>query len=113
MQKEKQMRSFIIVLLALSGTISTWPKGRPGQLVPDPKRQAQIRQALIEHGYQPGKSWPETQEILREIARQHHWPHKHAPDAKTLIFLGLGNKYSDPDILEWPQTRLEIPHEID
>jgi hypothetical protein len=81
--------------------------GKPGQLVPDPKRQAEIRRALVEHGYKPGKTWPETQEILREIARVHHWPHTHAPDAKTLIFLGLGNRYSDPSILDLPSSRIE------
>jgi hypothetical protein len=69
------------------------------QLVPDPKRQAEIRKALVEHGYPPGRSWHETQEILREIARVHHWPHNHAPDVKTLIYLGLGNRYSDPSVL--------------
>ena len=77
------------------------------QTQPDPKRQAQIRAALVEHGYQPGKTWPQTQDILRQIAREHHWQSKHAPDARVLILLGLGNKYSDPNILTWPQNLLE------
>lgn len=77
------------------------------QLVPDPKRQKEIRVALIAHGYEPGRTWPETVQVLKKIAREHHWQSKHAPDARTLILLGLGNKYSDPSILNEPPSRLE------
>lgn len=68
------------------------------QLQPDPKRVLEIRAALITHGYEPGKTWPEIQMQLREIARLHHWQTRHAPDARVLILLGLGNKYSDESV---------------
>jgi hypothetical protein len=74
---------------------------------PDLKRQAQIRAALVEHGYPPGKDWRETQNVLREIAREHHWQHQHAPDARVLILLGLGNKHSNPAVLDMPPSILE------
>lgn len=92
-----------VLLLATSLTA----KGKPGQLVPDAKRQKEIRTALVEHGYESGKTWVQTQDILREIARVHHWQGKHAPDARVLILLGLGNKYSDPSVVDWPMTKLE------
>jgi hypothetical protein len=75
--------------------------------VPDAKRQAQIQAALVSHGYKAGKSWPETQEILRSIAKDHHWQTTHAPDARVLILLGLGNKYSDEQILNWSKNHLD------
>jgi hypothetical protein len=68
------------------------------QMQPDPKRVGEIRAALILHGYEPGKSWGEVQEMLRGIADKHGWQVKHAPDARVLILLGLGNKYSDPSV---------------
>lgn len=68
------------------------------QTQPDARRVKQIQLALVKHGYPAGKSWPETQDILRGIAKQHHWQSHHAPDARVLILLDLGNKYSDPDV---------------
>jgi hypothetical protein len=79
----------------------------PGQLQPDIKRQREIRLSLASHGYQPGTTWAETQSILRQIARDHHWQTKHAPDARVLILLQLGNKMSDPDVLTWPKNHLD------
>jgi hypothetical protein len=77
------------------------------QMVPDQKRQKEIRAALIVHGYEPGKNWPDVVIVLKQIARSHHWQSKHAPDARVLILLGLGNKYSDPQILDEPPSKLE------
>lgn len=68
------------------------------QTQPDPKRVKQIQAALVEHGYEPGKNWHETQEILRTIARNHQWQTHRAPDARVLILLGLGNPHSNPDV---------------
>lgn len=82
-------------------------QGFAKQVVPDAKRQKEIRAALIAHGYESGRTWLDTVQILKKIAREHHWQSKHAPDARTLILLGLGNKYSDPSILDEPPTRLE------
>jgi hypothetical protein len=79
------------------------------QTVPDFKRQIQIKASMIAHGYKIGRTWPETVVILKQIARDHHWQSRHAPDARVLILLGLGNKYSNPDVLYEPPSRLEIP----
>lgn len=110
MKSHRAVRAIIafvatIMVIMVCAVIIT-AKQRPKQLVPDPKRQTQIRQALVEHGYPPGRTWPQTQDILRQIAREHHWQHTHAPDARVLIFLGLGNKYSDPNVLN-ETNRLE------
>jgi len=105
--ESQRTRNRWLLVLALVFSTNLCAKGRPGQRVPDAKRQHEIRQALVEHGYKSGKTWSETQEILRDIAREHHWQHTHAPDARVLILLGLGNKYSDPQVLEMPLNRLE------
>ena len=55
----------------------------------EPARQAQIRAALKAHGY-PG----DMDTALRQVARDHNWQTKVAPDSRVLIFLGLGPKYS-------------------
>lgn len=79
------------------------------QMQPDPKRILEIKAALVAHGYEPGKSWPEVQEVLRGIARDHHWQTHHAPDARVLILLGLGNKYSNPDVTNEGRNHLDGP----
>lgn len=93
---------YLAVLLLVLVQVS-----RGGQMVPDAKRQAEIRKALVDHGYAPGKNWSETREILKQIARQHHWQTSHSPDARVLILLGLGNPHSDPEVLKSPPTQLE------
>ncbi len=80
---------------------------RARQTQPDMKRIKQIQVALIDHGYAPGKTWHETQEILRTIAQNHHWQTHRAPDARVLILLGLGNEHSDTDVLTEPKNRLD------
>src|SRR5258706_2223550 len=77
------------------------------QMQPDVKRIREIQAALIVHGYEPGKSWRETQELLRKIARLHHWQTHRAPDARVLILLGLGNKYSNSNVVLEEHNRLD------
>ena len=70
------------------------------QKQPDAKRVKQIQTALVQHGYQPGKTWAETQTALRSIAEARGWQTHFAPDARVLIILGLGNKNSDVEYVE-------------
>ena len=102
-----RIAAFLAVVLWLVLMVSYVTSAGPRQMMPDAKRQKQIRIALDEHGYPTGKIWPETIVILKQIARDHCWQHSHAPDARVLILLGLGNKYSDPDVLEEPPSILE------
>jgi hypothetical protein len=97
----------ITMLLALVLLFPATAKAGPGQLQPDVKRVKVIRAALQAHGYPPGTSWHQTQDITREIARQHHWQTHHAPDARVLILLGLGNKNSDPQVIIQPLNHLD------
>jgi hypothetical protein len=90
---------FILILLALA--VTTQSK----QMQPDPKRIREIQAALIDHNYAPGKTWKETQDILRGIARVHHWQTHWAPDARVLILLGLSN--NDPQIIDGERNRLD------
>lgn len=69
-----------------------------GQTTPDIKRVHEIQAALVAHGYKSGKSWEATQATLRTIAAEHGWQTHRAPDARVLIFLGLGNKHSNTDV---------------
>lgn len=77
------------------------------QTQPDTKRVKEIQIALEEHGYVPGKTWHETQEMLRSVAKGHGWQTKYAPDARVLILLGLGNKYSNPWATELGHSHLD------
>jgi hypothetical protein len=95
------MRRLILALLIITATVY----GKQTQ--PDAKRVREIQAALVSHGFEPGRSWSETQELLRDIARSHHWQTHRAPDARVLIILGLGNKYSDPDVLLEEHNRLD------
>jgi hypothetical protein len=88
----------IAITLIMAVIIPTAMLGRQTQ--PDVKRIHQIQAALVEHGYEAGKTWPQTHEILRSIARDHHWQTRNAPDARVLIILGLGNVHSDPQVTE-------------
>jgi len=89
---------FLLVLGALISLSLLVSACHARQTQPDVHRVHEIQAALIAHGYEPRKSWKETQELLRSIARTHGWQVRHAPDARVLILLGLGNKYSDPDV---------------
>lgn len=77
------------------------------QRQPDTKRVAQIHNALIEHGYDTGSTWPQVQEVCRKIADEHGWQVNRAPDARVLILLGLGNAHSDPYVATQPGTHLD------
>jgi hypothetical protein len=92
------MKILLIWLIVMVLVILGFETANAKQTQPDPKRVLEIKQALIAHGYEPGKSWPQVQELLRGIAREHGWQTHHAPDARVLILLGLGNKYSDPAV---------------
>jgi hypothetical protein len=96
------LRCRLLVFLLLISMCVTDASSRTRQTLPDLKRQKQIREALVLHGYAPGRNWTETVQVLKQIAREHHWQFKHAPDARVLILLGLGNKYSDPAVLALP-----------
>jgi hypothetical protein len=69
------------------------------QMQPEAKRVKQIQTALVQHGYQPGKTWAETQTVLRGIAEEKGWQTHFAPDARVLVILGLGNKDSDVEYI--------------
>jgi hypothetical protein len=55
---------------------------------PSVERIAAIQSALKAHGYEPGNTWKQTQEVCRKIADEHMWQTDHAPDARVLILLG-------------------------
>lgn len=79
----------------------------PKQTQPDAKRVRQIQAALLDHGFKPGRTWAETQEICRGIARDHGWQTLHAPDARVLILIGLGNKNGNSDVITWGHDHLD------
>jgi hypothetical protein len=88
------MKRLLCIMALVCTTATVYAK----QMQPDPKRVHQIQARLVEHGYPATTTWAQAQEVLRDIARQHGWQTHHAPDARVLILLGLGNKYSDPDV---------------
>ena len=99
------MKRLALLLLLVSPVIA-------GQKEPDAKRTREIQQALVEHGrpVQVNGKWnPETKAALRAIAQEHCWQTAHVPDARVLIILGLGNKYSNPWVTTQPPGRLEYP----
>lgn len=77
------------------------------QAQPAPERVAEIQAALKAHGYEPGETWEETQEVCRKIADEHAWQTDHAPDARVLILLGLGGPHSDPAVTQMRGDRLD------
>lgn len=77
------------------------------QAQPTPERIAEIQAALKAHGYEPGATWEETQEVCRKIADEHMWQTDHAPDARVLILLGLGGPHSDPAVTQMQGDRLD------
>jgi hypothetical protein len=81
------------------------PATRPMQ--PGPQRVAEIQAALRTHGYEPGSTWEETQEVCRRIADQHMWQTDHAPDVRVLILIGLGGPHADPAVAQMRGGRLD------
>jgi hypothetical protein len=98
----------IMVLGILTCTLQSPVNAGPGQSQPDAKRQAAIRQALVAHGFEAGKTWDQTQDIMREIARKHGWQTHYSPDARVLgCELHLGNVHFDPDVCAAPHDHLD------
>jgi hypothetical protein len=83
------------------------------QSQPAPERIAEIQAALKAHGYEPGGTWEETQEVCRKIADEHMWQTDHAPDARVLILLGLGGPHSDPAVTQMQGDRLDKDQRTD
>lgn len=65
-----------------------------------PERAKQIQAALIQHGYLAGVgtgTWdPASVAAMRRLQADHGWQTKLAPDARALIFLGLGPGSATP-----------------
>lgn len=99
----------VLAGIILSGFCAGKLDSRPTQMQPDAKRVHEIEVALLEHHYiTPGNwTWPYLQEVCRRIALEHGWQTHHAPDARVLILLGLGNPHSNPDVLDWKPSQLE------
>ena len=83
------------------------------QAQPAPERIAEIQAALKAHGYEPGATWEETQEVCRKIADEHMWQTDHAPDVRVLILLGLGGPHSDPAVTQMQGDRLDKDQRTD
>ena len=67
-----------------------------------------IRQALVASGHEAGHTWAQTQDIMREIARQHGWQVHYSPDARVLgCELHLGNQHFDMDVCTAPHDHLD------
>lgn len=79
----------------------------PKQTQPDAKRVRQIQAALLNHGFKFGRTWAETQEICRSIARDHGWQVRFAPDARVLILIGLGNEHSNVSVVTLAHNHLD------
>ena len=105
--------SVVLVFLASSAfatsSSAVQPKkhARAAQMQPSPERIAQIQSALKAHGYEPGNTWEETQEVCRKIADEHQWQTDHAPDARVLILLGLAGPHADPAVAQMQGGRLD------
>jgi hypothetical protein len=94
-------------LFATTPTTHHSNNSESGQAQPSPERMAEIQAALAAHGYEPGATWEETQEVCRKIADEHRWQTDHAPDARVLILLGLGGPHSDPVVTQMQGDRLD------
>jgi hypothetical protein len=90
------MKTFLIAFLLFATTLYAAPKR--GQVQPTPQRVAEIQAALKSHGYDPGTTWKETQDVCRKIADAHQWQTDNAPDVRVLILIGLGGPNSDPNV---------------
>jgi hypothetical protein len=96
------IRYGLILFFAVSVVAATPPKKHPkkhiaekSQMQPTPLRVAEIQTALKAHGYEPGRTWQETQEVCRRIADERMWQTDHAPDARVLMLIGLAGPHSD------------------
>lgn len=98
----------IWMLAVLVCTLPGIVKAGPGQSQPGAKRLAVIRQALVASGHEAGHTWAQTQDIMREIARQHGWQTHYSPDARVLgCELHLGNQHFDMDVCTAPHDHLD------
>jgi len=92
----------VALLVVLFFSVSCFAR----QLEPDRKRVIEIQAALVSHGFTqraPSGKWDvETKETLRGIANSHGWQINRVPDARVLILLGLGNKYSNLYVTRQP-----------
>jgi hypothetical protein len=108
------LRYCLVLFFAASLTSGTAPakhhKKHPvekAQMQPTPQRIAAIQAALKAHGYEPGTTWEETQEVCRTIADEHMWQTDHAPDVRVLTLIGLGGPHSDPAVAQMQGARLD------
>lgn len=87
--KKSLIRYCLILFFAASLTAGTPPQvhlrhaAPKTQMQPSPQRIAEIQAALKAHGYDPGTTWEETQEVCRKIADEHQWQTDHPPDARV------------------------------
>lgn len=93
--------------MLLATSLLAAPRHQRMQDQPTPQRIAEIQEALRAHGYDPGITWVETKEVCRQIADKMEWQTDHAPDIRVLILIGLGNKYSDPQVAQIKGGRLD------
>lgn len=101
---------FFTASLILGANATTSPKKRStanAQMRPSADRILEIQSALKAHGYDPGTTWEETQQVCRRIADEHMWQADHAPDARVLILLGLAGPHSDPAVAQMLGGRLD------
>ena len=77
-----------------------------GQQSMHPDRILEIQQALIREKYlsgEPSGEWDtRTQDAMSRYQAAHGWQDKVTPDSRALIKLGLGPKYSEKEMLQFP-----------
>jgi hypothetical protein len=71
----------------------------------EPARKTQIATALRSHGYRG-----DTTAALRQVAKDHGWQTKSVPDARVLIWLGLGPRY--PHLLNQGTAWISTPQTV-
>ena len=106
MNSRTRLWLLVYIMMVLFGLLVGFSVGAQ-QKQPSPKRVHEIQEALREHGFKPGETWRDTQEACRDIQREHHWQIHFAPDARVLILIGLGNKYSDLEVLMQGSNHLD------
>jgi len=110
----RHLRYCLILFFTASLIAGTNPATSPkkhsakgAQMQPSVERIAAIQSALKAHGYEPGNTWKQTQEVCRKIADEHMWQTDHAPDARVLILLGLAGPHADPAVAQMQGDRLD------